>query len=297
MRPEPTISFLLLFASCASLFAQQSDPFTNEGNGIRESGRLIEKLPDSIQFEILNNGKCRYTIDRIYDASYRTKMSYEESLENETESEPDSDDPFGKPDYEYYLSDNYPAHEYESMVPDCEEFHFDFPNRKCFFITSHELDPSKLADTIDQMAWAYGDLPYWHELEARDIPRSEHFDEGCYTIEDYEKEWPPNTAMFRAIRDRPIATQFVVHPAIQGEVLITPSTAHCMLHSRFALRILDMNGELLWLNDETLCADVVFAVSDIDNDGFHEILIDQNDHGETSRLVIRRNQTPKKADQ
>lgn len=277
--------FLLIFGAVVS--GQDSDPFSDATETADPPLRDISSMPASITYERVNEKMHRYTLTGIYNASQRAKEEEEKNRRKDGGRNEGIVDPFA-PDGESGLCDDYPESIYEGMVPDCDDMTVDFKTRKCTFLTSRELELSELADAIDQLAWVGGDIPYWSELKARDIAKSTEFDTKNYTVGEIEEDFPPNLAWFWVPKDRQISTMIGIDGFEQGQLIFTPTTAHCMAHSRFAIRVLDASGKLLWHDDSTSLANVRFAVADVDRDGLHEILLDRDDHGKASRFLIKR---------
>ncbi len=279
---------LLLLIFGAAVIGQDSDPFSDAIETEDPPPRDIPSMPASITYERVDDKMHRYTIAGIYNASQRAKEEQKRNREKESGRGEIAADPFA-PDGESGLPDEYPESIYEGAVPDCDEFTVDFETRKCTFSTSRKLTLPELVDAINQMAWMGGDIPYWSELEARDIVRSNRFNSANYIVEESKEDFPPNLAWFWAPADRRISTLIGVSEVEQGQLIFTPTTAHCMAHSRFAIRVFDPDGRLLWRDDSIALASVRFAVADIDRDGLHDILLDRDDHGRASRFLIRRN--------
>lgn len=253
------------------------------GEELPKPERKIEHLPKSITYQKRADGKHAYSVAGIYNASERSKK---EQIRTDAQREKDDKNPFGPLD----LSD-YPESIYQGTIPDCDEVEADFPNRVLRFTTSRKLPFDELAKVIDEMARIGGDLPYWDELEARDIGQSSAYSAENYEISTPKDEFPSGLAWF-LVPDRKVSTPIKID-FFQGTLLFIPSTAHCMVHSRFSIRILDPNGLVLWEDDKTALADVRFALADIDQDGLHEILLIRDDHGKEDRFLIRRKPMPK----
>ncbi|HRQ90093.1 MAG TPA: hypothetical protein PLA50_14940 [Bacteroidia bacterium] len=247
--------------------------------------RKIEHLPKSITYQKRADGKHAYSVAGIYNASERRIKESQRGIDDEN--------PFGPLDPSIY-----PESIYQKIIPDCDEVKADFPNRVLRFTTSRELPYDELAKVIDELAMG-GDLPYWGELEARDIGQSPAYSAENYEISTPKEEFPSGLAWFAVPRDRKISTSIHIDPWDQGTLLFIPSTGiihstgPCMVvHPRFSIRILDPDGLVLWEDDETALADVRFALADIDQDGLHEILLVRDDHGKEDRFLIRRKPMP-----
>ena len=272
----------------AVVFGQDDDPFSSAVQGGEPPLREVSSMPSTIKYEQIDDNRHRYTLTGIYNASQRAEEEDRKDRDKVSATNRGVTDPFA-PDGESGLSDDYPESIYKGTVPDCEDFTVDFETRKCTFLTSRELALSELADAIDQLAWIGGDIPYWSELETRDLEKSSLFSDEAYELVPYSGEVPLQLAWFSAPKWEPLATAFCFDLVEQGRLLIMPTTAHCMAHSRFSIRVLDARGKLIWQDLDTLVADVQVALVDIDRDGSHDLIIDQNDHGKSSRFLLRRN--------
>jgi len=269
-----------------SVVAQEEDnPFTDFTPPEDKPPRVIKKLPDSIRHDELPNGKHIYTVTRIYNASEKSKAAIAKANRERENTGRDINNPFGDRDY----LDDFPESGYKSSMPDCEKVTINFEYRTCTFITTREIALPELADAIDHMAWNYGDLPYWNELEARDIAKSEHYHEQNFSVEPFEGEMPDKLAWFHAHGQQSVSSLIGLFGFRQGKLTISPTTAHCMAHSCFAIRVFDWDGKVYWRDDSTALADIQFAVADVDLDGDHDILIKRYDHGESDRFLIRQN--------
>jgi hypothetical protein len=60
-----------------------------------------------------------------------------------------------------------------------------------------------------------------------------------------------------------------------------------MCYSRFAIRVLDEHGELLWIAPDLAIGSLNLALGDANNDQVHELYIRAEGHGATKRFVLR----------
>ncbi len=176
---------------------------------------------------------------------------------------------------------------YQEQVPDCTNFKINPENQTCTFTTSRELPIPELSRAFDLMAGGSGELPYWFELEARDTPPSALVGELRYSTTPVTSEAPAGLAWFHMPLEQPLRIPLGIRGRDPGTLWIVPSTAQCMSHSKYVLRILDEKGKLVWTDEKTLFADVNIAITDIDNDTVHEIWINRDDHGQTARFQIK----------
>ena len=252
MKSLAAIGFVTIMTlQCA---AQEEDPFAADPQpDPPRPERKIKKLPNSVTYEEEDKAHT-YTINGIYKGAGE---------------------------------DNDVSSTYKVFVPECTSLKLNFNAGTCTIVTSRKLTLSELAYSIDDLARLGGDLPYWQELEARDIERSGAFHPKRFTTEKLDGEFPAGLAWFWVPKDRDLTTSFNWTQFEQGNLLIVPKTAHCMAHSRFAIRILDRDGKLVWQDTDTALAAVRFAIADTDQDGAHEIYIDRDDHGEETRFHIK----------
>ena len=242
-----------------ALVLAEDDPFSNPTTQSIEPRPLrdIEDLPKAITYRHNDDGTHIYVVSGIYAHSS------------------DRDRPSDRSDVLGY-------------VPECIDAIFDFESRRLEMTTSRRLTLSELAYAIDDLAFSGGDVPYWDELEARDIKKSSLFSNKAYELASYSGEVPMHLAWLSIPKWKPLTTAFSYDLVEQGKLLITPTTAHCMAHSRFSVRVLDAEGRVIWQDLNTLVADLRIALTDIDRDGSHDVIIDQNDHGKSTRFLLRR---------
>ena len=262
MKAALIASFGLLAASLAHA---EEDPFADPAPAPPRPERKISSLPKSVTYEA-KDGSHIYTISGIYVTS----------------PEHEIDDPGS-------LS--------EAFIPDCEDCTFDFRKRTCTITTSRKLTFSELAYAIDDIAGMCGDLPYWFELEARDLPASEEFAGVRFAVEAVEGAHPKRLGWFWLPDDKPFEIPFAFGPNQTMKVLIVPTTAFCMCHSRYCIRILDESGKLVWQDNNTAYAGISVAVTDQDEDFVHELLIRRHDHGKDARFRIKLSSEQDGADQ
>lgn len=240
-----------------SAMVAADDPFAVPATEPPRPERLILKLPAAVMHRKTEGGQHEYRISGIYSASAK-------------EEEPKN-----------------VASTYKAYVPQCLGFDLDFKLLTATFSTSRELSLSELAYATDDLAEFGGDLPYWCELEARDILPSELAGSLQYSTSTVTIDAPSGLAWFSMPDDQPLRIPLGFGGPDLGTLLIVPSTAHCMAHSRYVLRVLDGKGLLIWTDEKTLFAGVKIATSDVDKDSIHEIWIYRDDHGEEARFQIK----------
>ncbi len=175
------------------------------------------------------------------------------------------------------------------QIQDCTEAAIDMDAGTCTVRVPRELKGWEIAYMMDCMAFSGGGGPYWVELEARGLAKSEEFAEGRYTLLDDAEEFPDGMAWFQAPRCDSFSTPLMVGPDSQGRLLVTPVTESCMCHSRYAIRVLDAGDRVLWLDEKSFKGALRVALSDVDGDGVHEICIHRDDHGVETKHLIREN--------
>lgn len=75
-----------------------------------------------------------------------------------------------------------------------------------------------------------------------------------------------------------VEVPFRWRPGGEGKFVINPATGLCMCHSRYAMRILDDNGRLVWIDDSTAYGLIRFAIVDRNQGGADEILLIRTVH-------------------
>jgi len=249
---------LLIFSTMAD-----DDPFADENQEYQEPPRPernIRKMPKSVSYELESGCNHLYTIHNIYTRYAR-----------ETHKEKDE-----------------PAF-YSSALPRNSMIRFDLKKKTCVFTIPRKLTLSELAYVIDDYAFSDGVIPTWLELEARDREKSKNIDGLKFSLKAYEEHSPEKLAWFRVPRETSISQSFRPFSSLASPELtlrLIPSTAMCICHSRYSLRILDETGAVLWLDDQHVSGSVRFALTDIDGDRSHDILLQCDDHGLKSRNFV-----------
>jgi hypothetical protein len=175
---------------------------------------------------------------------------------------------------------------YTGKFPDSLDASIDLKQRKFTVSTSRPLSVQELQKAFDEAAWEGGDLPYWTELQLRDTPKSPRFAASLFRVKPLKREHPKGLAWFGVSKLDMLRLPIMLAYNHKGTLLVSHTTAHCMAHDRFAIRILDAEGRVLWQDQEVALASCGFALVDQDGDGIHEILLDRDDHGTRSRFVI-----------
>ena len=239
------------FVNAEEAAIAEDDPFSQTAPPRPE--REISSLPKSLAYKF-EDGRHIYTVSGIYDTSL------EEGIEDVGQ-----------------LCDY--------CIPDCLECVFDFEKKICRFATSRELGFSELAYAVDDIAALCGDLPYWAELEARDIEVADEGDRIDFAVQEIEELHPRGLGWFSMPKDRKFEMPF--NGAERNmRILVVPTTGYCMCHSRFCIRILNNAGKVVWKDEEIGYASISIAVSDQNRDFVHEFLIRRHDHGKDARYRI-----------
>ena len=175
----------------------------------------------------------------------------------------------------------------KAFIPDCKDCSFDFERRTCTIRTTRRLTYSELAYAIDDIAKHGCDMPYWAELVARDVGECDESSDFDFVVEEFKGDFPKNVAWFSLSDDRSFEIPFGITPLHHLKVLIVPTNAHCMCHSRYCIRILDTNGRVAWKDTGTAYAAVSVAVCPT-SDGFgHQLLVSRYDHGEKAKFAVK----------
>ena len=251
----------ILFA--ASVSAEQ-DPFTTPTRGeVKKTSiepprpeRNIARIPRAITYSKNKNGQNVYKLTGLYSHSDEK-------------------------------NDASHAAYYKMLIPKCTGISMDRALGTCIITTSRKLSNSELAYAIDDMAESGDEIPYWRELEARDIPKSKAFSKTTYTIAPYQRGLPPDLAWF-GVDDTMTPVPLGLRSEV-GSLLIVPTTAYCMDYSRFALRVLDKEGHLIWQDEETAYGDVTFALAGTDSPYSHKVFIKREDHGKVAQFLMQIN--------
>jgi hypothetical protein len=255
MKPLTVIGMLLL-AFLPALPAED-DPFAEPNGEVARPERKILKLPSAVTHKRIDAARHQYTVTGIYLGA----TSKEEDPKEASST-------------------------YKALIPDVLDINLNFETKRATFFTSRELSLSELAYAIDDMAKLGGDLPFWAELDARDIKDTKEFKRFRYKIEDAKKEPPPELAWFWIPDDRPFQLPVSLGGFDQGSLLIVPSTAQCMCHSRFTIRILDPEGKIIWKQEDAAFGGVRIALSSDDELGIHKIWMRRSDHGTNKDFII-----------
>lgn len=166
----------------------------------------------------------------------------------------------------------------------------DIATKTCRVLTSREVTPSEFANAVDHAAYIDGMIPYWAELENRDLPVAIPFSTDLYEVVPPSPEVAAmRQGWFYLNKRRAFSSPLNLSAVEMGRLLIVPSTAYCMCHARFSIRILDAEGRIVWLNDDLAYSSVSIAITDVDGDDCHEILLRRLDHAEEAvEFLIRR---------
>ncbi len=247
---------MLLFA-VLSIALAEDNPFAKpEGEAARPE-RTITKLPSAVSHKMIDAARHQYTISDIYMGAASKEGDPKEASST-----------------------------YKALIPDVVDIDLDFKTKKATFSTSRELSWSELAYAIDDMAELGGDLPYWAELDARDLEDTQEFTRIRYEIQEVKKDPPTELAWFWIPDDQKFQIPLSLGGFGQGSLLIVPATAQCMCHSRFTLRILDPMGRVIWKQADLAYGGLRIALSSDDELGLHKIWMRRSDHGTNADFII-----------
>lgn len=249
------ITLIPIFIILSSWFAYaEKDPFGDTKPDPTRPNRKITKIPKSIKHKKGEDGIHRYIISGIYSGSQKSEIQN-------------------------------PGDLYEASIPACDDCKLDFNKLTCTIRTTRELTNSELAYAIDDIAKMGGDLPYWVELEARDIVKTIDFTNMDFSVEKIKGKHSNKLGWFTPSKDRSFQIPYSVGQ--EFKILIVPTTAYCMCHSRFCIRILDPSGKVVWKNEAIAFGGFSLALSDQDEDLIQEILIRCYDHGKDTHFIIK----------
>jgi len=255
MKPLTSI-VMLLFAMLPTATAEE-DPFAKADPEVVRPERTILKLPRAVTHKMIDATRHQYSISDIY-------RGYAVKDENPKEA----------------------SSSYSFLIPDVLDFDLDLKAKKATFYTSRELSLSELAYAIDDMAGLSGDIPFWAELVARDLESTKEYARISYKVVPTDQEPPSELAGFWVPKDKAFQIPLSFGGPDLGSLLVVPTTAYCMCHSRFSLRILDPEGKVIWREEDTAYAGVKIALSNANEFGMHKIWLTRDDHGESKRFLI-----------
>lgn len=247
---------MLLFAVLPTATAEE-DPFAEAGSEAVRPERAILKLPRAVAHREIDATRHQYSITDIY-------KGYASKHEDPKEA----------------------SSSYSFLIPDVLEFDLDLKAKKAIFFTSRALSLSELAYAIDDMAALGGDIPFWAELEARDLESTKGYARIRYVVVPTDEEPPAELAGFWMPKDKAFQIPLSFGGPDLGSLLVVPTTAFCMCHSRFSLRVLDPEGKLIWKEEGTAYAGVKIALSNANEFGMHKIWLTRDDHGVSKRFLI-----------
>lgn len=164
----------------------------------------------------------------------------------------------------------------------------DLKNNTCSFIAAEPVQILDFRTFLDYSGTVSGELPYWAELEARDLLEAPGPSAMQVTVTPAPKPFPDALAWFVMKSGEGFPLQLPVQFGYghTGALLITPLTSMCMSHDRFVLRLLDSTGKVMWKDDTIAYGYIKLALVDRDGDLFHEVLIDREDHGEKAQFKL-----------
>lgn len=221
-------------------------------------GKIIDRLPSSVDFQKFGQDRFFYQISGIYNPMMRNEIA------------------------------DGMAPVYRNMIPAGDKFEMDYSKGTCTIMTSRELAFHELAFALDEIAQLGGELPTFTELEARDIPMSSLATRYPYEIVPEKAPGADGFDWQRMPEDGSVLkVPFSYGANDQGSLFIVPATAHCMVHSRFVIRILDREGWILWQDTETGYGTIEIALTDVDQDGAQELHLFRNNHGVEDDFTIR----------
>lgn len=205
-------------------------------------------LPRSVAYQEIAPDKHSYTVDGIYN-------------------------PLNKDEY----SEGF-ASIYRNIVPHCTGFQVDYPGLKCTFTTSRKLETSDLAPALDEMARIGGEVPAFAELRARDIPESPLGSKIAFSMSADNGQTSGPLDWVRMPEEGELRLPVVLGASGPGTLLIVPSTAHCMIHSRFVIRFLDSDGLVIWKDGENAYGTIEIAMQPADGKPL-KLFLHRNNHG------------------
>jgi hypothetical protein len=169
----------------------------------------------------------------------------------------------------------------DSGFPEATAASFDLTNRTFRLVTKKPIPGHLLRDFVDFIARNYGDLPYWSELQARELPKAPDFSARNFQLKRLKRELPEGLAWF-GVGNEPLRLPIGIDLFRRGTLLISRTTAYCMCHDCLAIRILDEKGRLFWQTEDFAQGSVSFALTGPEDErgaGTHDVIISVDDHG------------------
>lgn len=251
---------LLGWLYCAQ---EEGDPFAEPAEPLPKPvipERGVLKLPQSVTHKRLDNGHHEYRVVGLYALD-------------------EGRDPAD--------SASYCANTFGYLLPEGAEVEAELKDGSLVIRTSVLIPYDTLAFALDGVATGGGEVPTWVELEARDLKKSELFDRNHYQVVKLDNDFPAGLAWLGMSRTQELRLPFVTKFWSTGTLLFGPTTARCMCHSRFAIRILHEDGSLIWEDSDSAYGAVQIAMADTDGDRIHEVYFEANDHGKSARYVLK----------
>lgn len=207
-------------------------------------------MPKSVHYKKTEDGKHEVTIDGV-----GTPFDSESRLGNQAM--------FSQRPIDYLPS-----------LPERISFNVDYEKGTCTLVTSRELKLSELAAAINQVAAARRDIPFWAELEARDFERAADYLSDRYLVEKLEGGPPSNLAWFWISPRESFSVPFGTKDwPIAGRLHVVPTTRTIGRELRYAIRVQNENGKVVWEDHSLVFGMSRMAVADSDGDGAHEIYL------------------------
>lgn len=254
--------FFLLRISTDPTLAQ-SDPIVSLAI-IEPSQRKINKLPASLNYKRMENGKYSIIVNGIAD-NPATKPNKYQNLE------------FYQTPMDSLL---------KSMgVLTLETNQAD---KKCIITTSKEINLEDLSSIINTLSKVRGDIPCWDELEARDFQKSQNFRDDHYHIQKISGEIQDGLAWFWIPKNRSYCSAMAIKSSTgHGYVIVVPSPYNQGDSPHYIVRILDQSGHLYWMSPPMALGTCRIALGDIDRNGEHELYLICTESKVESRFCIK----------
>lgn len=238
------ITCALFFAIVAIPSADDKPYQQGQPKDLLERPQDHEKLPGSISIRQLKPHQYEYTISGIYGDHSKLDVS--------------------RGDY---------LRAFEAMIPSCTKFNLNMKQNTAIFSTSRILKFQELVDTIDGLAGLADLIPYWAELEARDLPTREGRQGINYRLEQFNGVVPAELAWFSLPQDGKFETPLGVGPGAYGRLNMVRATAHCMAESRITLRVIDRDGVVIWKHNSETYGSLRVALGGDIEPGLHKIWV------------------------
>ncbi|YCM43089.1 hypothetical protein V2O64_17415 [Verrucomicrobiaceae bacterium 227] len=233
-------------------------------NAAEKQPKIQTAMPPGINYFKAEDNSHRYEIRNIYTLHVPEQMRSNEILEEA-------------------LTGAFPA---DLKIANQIALDIDLQRKTFALVSPRKLTSEEITDLLNPLA---GDrlLPSWHELLAREFPKSKIFKDHQFLANEVNPEPSKEFIWSEQKRLTPLRMPLSLGKNNQGQLELTPSCRYCICHSYFTLRILDKQGGIIWKSSDHLFKGLVkVSLEDSDSDGWQEIYLDCDDHGKEKRFKV-----------